>query len=650
MRKWTLGTVMGLLTTAIGLMTLVNHSNAGGPLLVDSRGNPVIWAKGPVAGGPLNSVTVDQDGQVIYHVDSGNLGSIGHDQAVKLVDRIFRQYSTIETSTIRFANGGSIRDPGTGQPADVTAGNVGQLVSSTQPTYQNPIIFDSDGSITGGGGVLGFYSFNKLDTSGVQEAFVVLNGATIGAAGGVIPYLGVFTHEFGHFAGPLDHQQVNGRIAARDPSAALPGGFGAALLFDIFAPFTETLYPFVFRAPPGSLLAGRGFGSSGVFIATLDLDTRTALSNLYPASGYLSSDPSSRTGSIGGRILVRAQNFEAPVSGVNVVARRIGRGAFPPSPLGTQAFPGGQIPLDPDGVPLPPPDRDATDCLATAASVVSGLIGEDGSFQINGLPPGDYSVYAEGIHPSAVRGSSIGQFDPPIPISTPEYFNGANESNDPKSDDPKAIVPVAVRAAATAGNIDIMINGFGGAMPLLIEMEPNDAVRQAQLIPLQAQITGMASDKDPASVMLNLGPGLGSLPVHDLYRMRLTAGADVVISLRASVPNADIDLWLFSSSLKDGVNPANDPPLLLMSRSPSGHEFILTSLPAGDYYVGVSSFSAAVEYRLTVLNSKQFSATTASRWPADAREHPGDPRGWVVPVFDLILWLAAARLHSWSNV
>ena len=102
--------------------------------------------------------------------------------------------------------------------------------------------------------------------------------------------------------------------------------------FDLFAPFTETLYPFLFKAPEFSQLASQ-FGDSGFFVATLDMDTKNALSNLYPTPGYLAT-----RGSIEGRVLLQLDTSSIPISGINVIARRIDQGSFPPA-AGVSAFP-----------------------------------------------------------------------------------------------------------------------------------------------------------------------------------------------------------------------------------------------------------------------------------------------------------------------
>jgi hypothetical protein len=170
---------------------------AGGPLLVFD-GHAIRWSRVEVRGGTLNSQTVDQSGRVLYRVDSGPLGPLNNARASAFVDRIFKLYTDIPTADIEFLNGGRILDPTTGNPVDVDGTNVGKFLSETTPTFQNPIIFDSDGSITGKGGVLGFFGFLQVDDpsspSELREAFVVLNGAPLTKGSlSTTSFLGVFT-------------------------------------------------------------------------------------------------------------------------------------------------------------------------------------------------------------------------------------------------------------------------------------------------------------------------------------------------------------------------------------------------------------------------------------------------------------------------
>src|SRR5215212_2266770 len=122
-------------------------ARAGGPLLL-LDGQPTRWSRSAVIS-PVNPnlKTVDEQGRVLYRVDSGPLGTLSNEKATGFVDRIFKLYTDIPTATIEFVNGGRIVDPTTGVPVDVNGSNAGRYLNDRNPTYQNPIIFDSDGSI-----------------------------------------------------------------------------------------------------------------------------------------------------------------------------------------------------------------------------------------------------------------------------------------------------------------------------------------------------------------------------------------------------------------------------------------------------------------------------------------------------------------------
>ena len=591
----------------IATLSIASVARAGGPLLV-SNGQPTKWPRTLVQGGPLNLKTVDETGRVLYRVDSGPLGPLSNDRAVALVDRIFRLYTEIPTASIEFVNAGPIRDPATGDPVDVNGSNFGRIRSSR--SFQNAIVFDNDESITGGGGVLGFFGFVQLDqaTNTLREGIVALNGRAINTFGEV-PFLGVFTHEFGHFAGPLDHAQINGFIASNSAGSTLPPGFTGPQAYDLYAPFTETLYPFVFNAPAGSVFRSSGsFLSSGFWIASLDLDTQNALSNLYPAPGYHATDPGSPNGAIEGRVVIRTNAGDLPVSGVNVVARRISRGQYPPA-AGAQAFPGfpgAQVQLDSDGVPLAPPDQAATDPLATASSAVTGLEFGEGKYRIDGLPPGDYLVEIQPINPRAVGGSSIGPLDTQLPIPVPEYYNGSRESAE-ATDLPGDFEPVAVTAGNLTSGVDIILNGISSSAAVHInEEEPNDKNKKAQRIDLPADISGNAAFDD-SSVLKMIFPDQAPDKVEDLYRFTIDTVKTIFIVLQPvnGGPSTDLDLYLFDSTLAKKKVTFGSSTVQAFSAGPTANELIGTTLGPGTYYIGVSAFDGTrTDYRLTVVTSQ----------------------------------------------
>lgn len=576
---------------------------AGGPLYLGPNGQPVLWPRTVVQGGPLNSQTVDDQGRVLYHVDIGPLGSLSNDKAVALIDRIFNLYSAIPTSTLKFANAGPIKDPSTGEPVDVTSANFARFRNRTSPTYQNPIVFDSDGSITGSGGVLGFFGPLQFDPTNnvIREGYVVLNGAALDRIG-TVPFLGVFTHEIGHLVGPLDHTQINGAIASGSTSSVQPAGYTRGQTFDLFTPFVETLYPFIFSTASNSSLnsqlAGSGFGSSGFFVASLDFDTQAALSSLYPTPEFAGT-----LGAIEGRVIIKTPGGDVPLTGVNVVARRISKGTYPPD-LSSTAFPDfptSAIQLDGDGVPIVPPAQDSTDSLATAASAVTGMQYGAGNYKIAGLPEGQYLVEIQQINPSAVGGSGIGPLNEQIPLPILEqYYNGAGNA----STTPSIFVPVTVSPGTTTSNIDIVLNGLDTAgITTVAEVEPNEKSRKGQGVQGAVEINGSARGSDTSQFKLTLSDGSID-PIEDFYRFTVPVDKIYYIILEpTNGTNGDLDMYLFNVDLvakKRGIT--GEASIVGSSTGPTANEVIALKIPAGTYTIGVSAFQqSSVSYKLRIL-------------------------------------------------
>jgi hypothetical protein len=584
----------------IAVAAIAPSVKAGGPLLL-FNGQPTLWARGEVRGGPLNSATVDAAGRVLYHVDSGSLGILSEAQATAIVDHIFDLYTDIPTASIEFVNAGRIIDPTSGQAVDINGSNVGRFLNRNNPTFQNPIIFDSDGSITGDPLVLGFFTFLNFDdpSNTLREGVVVINGRALSPPANLTPasLLGVFTHEFGHFAGPLDHAQINGHFAdrfARSSLQPLPPGFTQAQAYDLFGPFTETVYPFIFDAPAGSQL-GAQFPDSGFFIATLDLDTTNALSALYPTPGFAAN-----TGSIEGRVVVKTPSGDIPVPGINVVARRIDQGVYPPPP-GTQAFTTPPV-LDAFGIPEPPQPQAATDPLATVSSAVTSVNFGEGRYRIDGLPPGNYLVEIQQINPDAVGGSSIGPLDEQFILPVQENFSGPRESG-LIGDTPTDFEMVAVAAGQVTPNVDIILNGFS-ADPLVAvnESEPNHKKNKADRISLLADVTAGAAMTDSSVLKMDLGGGFTD-GIEDLYRFTVTNSTRVYIFLDPTSGTGDLDLYLFLSGVNKKRSNLRDPNLIGASLGLTAKEQISMqfALAPGDYIIGVSAFEGNANYRLRVI-------------------------------------------------
>jgi hypothetical protein len=424
---------------------------------------------------------------------------------------------------------------------------------------------------------------------------VVLNGSVLSGAArlSTTSFLGVFTHEFGHFAGPLDHEQINGNIAASDAGSIVPPGFSNVQAFDLYAPFTETLFPFLFDAPKLSEL-GSQFADSGFFVATLDMDTQNALSNLYPTPGYLGLQ-----GSIEGRVLLKVGDSEIPISGINVVARRIDQGAFPP-PLGTAAFLTPPM-IDANGVPEGPTVQPATDSLATVSSAVTGLDFGQGTYRIQGLPPGQYLAEIQQINPFAVKGSGVGPLTTQFPLPVQEeFFNGAGNSSNSVS----VFVPVTVSAGQVTNNIDFVINGFSSAVPVLVsEQEPNEKTKKAQKLTIPVEVSAAASSSDGALLRMSLPDGTSD-PIEDLYKFTVDQSRTVLIVLEPTSGSGDLDLYLFTSDVSKKKSSLDDRNLLSFSAGPTANELIGVQLDPGTYIIGVSAFSGSLNYKLRIITTQ----------------------------------------------
>jgi len=200
--------------------------------------------------------------------------------------------------------------------------------------------------------VLGIASPEWADeaTGTITEGWVIINAQPRWFNDNLQMYAAVFTHEFGH-AINLAHSQTNGAIAfynnAKGPGSCATLPYSTAVtISDI-----ETMYPFINQRP----------GGSGLAQSTVDRsDDKTAISNLYPEAGYPGTH-----GSISGKVL--QTNGRDGITGVNIIARNLDN-----------------------------PYADAVSAMS--GDYVRVQAGDDGTFTLNGLTPGDrYALYTDRI-------------------------------------------------------------------------------------------------------------------------------------------------------------------------------------------------------------------------------------------------------------
>lgn len=371
-----------------------------------------------VAGGPLliNSVTGQpflwpNGGQNIpYNPDQGGLGPLTNAQAVAQTDAAFAQWGSVSTSTASYVNAGPM-------PFDVDITNFIPLLFFPVLDGLSPIVYDEDGSIFNflfgfGSGVLGFATpqFANFVTGDILEGIAFLNGGAINAGFPVNEFLSVQVSEFGHYSN-LAHTVINAQIVIfGDASGPTP--------FDTFPVPSlvnkiESMSPFIF------INGGQ---------ATPNADDNASLSTLYPAASF-----SANFGSITGTIF--APNGTTKLTGVNVIARNVAN------------------PFD-DAVSAI--SSDFTDDFSQGNPLT-------GVYTLNGLTPGaQYAVYVDEI-------LAGGFSTPPLsPLPGPEeFYNGADESNDPTTDDPSVFAAVTATAGSPATGIDIIFNApTPGVIPL----------------------------------------------------------------------------------------------------------------------------------------------------------------------------------------
>lgn len=375
---------------------------AGGPLAVRTNGQPFVWSTAEA---------------IQYRTDDGPLSpTVSQSQAQARVRNMFDVWQDVASASIRYTRAGFISDtPGFSDGDVSTAAEFNAVEGDCANGDQNPVIYDANGDIfdavIGDDSVIGFAGPCAIDvsqgriTSGqavmnglYQDGIDNANNSELTAA----EFNGAFVHEFGHFSG-LAHTQVNVEClfgCGTDSLAGLP-----------------TMFPFLVADQQG----------------TLSIDDIGWISKLYPAGG--GSGFAATHGTVTGTVYF--SDGESHAKYVNVIARRVDSPGTGPDESLTRAascvsgnkfrdFLGNPI-TEPDPQPLGPFGSD------NPAHI--------GFYEIP-LPPGNYMIEVESIHPELADKGVGGDNFIPMPGSAPAPLG-----------------PVTVTAGATSAGHDIVLIG-----------------------------------------------------------------------------------------------------------------------------------------------------------------------------------------------
>jgi hypothetical protein len=389
-------------TTLLAGITASGFASAGGPLVIQTTGEPYAWGTATIQ----------------YRTDGGPLSaSVNNGAGIARVAAMFDVWQDVPSASISYDRAGPIADVGAFNDGNVsTEAEYNAVNGACIAGNQSPIVFDEAAAIFKALGmdetsVIGFAGPCALDPAQgrILSGLAVINGLFQDGQGSPVPDLSAaefnatFVHEFGHFSG-LDHSQVNwecGFVACgADDLAGLP-----------------TMFPFLVTGEQG----------------TLSIDDVGWISKLYPAGGGVGFNATH--GTITGTIYF--SDGESPAQLVNVIARRVDvpGGANESRSSAASNVSGNKFRFyHSNPITQPPPDF-----FGPYRSEDPSHIG----FYEIPLPPGAYMINVETIRPQFTAGSSVGA---EIVIAMP----GAS---------PGPIGPVTVAAGVISGGNDVTLVG-----------------------------------------------------------------------------------------------------------------------------------------------------------------------------------------------
>ncbi|MFQ5778450.1 MAG: hypothetical protein ACE5IP_10640 [Terriglobia bacterium] len=413
-------------------------ARAGGPFIVGGTlgpdGQPFTWSTAT---------------EIQYRTDGGTLGTLSNPVANSRVQAMFQVWEDVPTASIGYMRAGALSGAGLvgGDIDTMEEFNLFECGSANES--QNPIIYDTDGSLFLDlgfpSGVIGFAGPCQVNPLGrIVSGRAALNGKFIDgdSTNGELSssaFDGAFIHEFGHFSG-LDHSQVNLNCLSGGCASGSDDAFGL-----------PTMFPFLF----GSLEDVSGQAA----VSTLAMDDIAWISKLYPET--LNNPPtqvpfSTSFGTISGTIFF--SDGVTHVQGANVIARQVDNMGTPEDESRRNA-----VSVVSGYLFTGNPGQSVTGTNTAGSSFGSRDPTLIGTYDIPVLPvPENYTVEVESINPAFVDGSSTGPLLEQVPLPGPaEFHSGPSESNSDDPMDPALSIAVPVIAGMDTAGIDIILNGTG---------------------------------------------------------------------------------------------------------------------------------------------------------------------------------------------
>jgi hypothetical protein len=437
--------------TALALVLLLStFCHAGGPLVV---GGPALGTR-PAFGTDGVAFTWNPAAMPIqYRVDPGPMATtasgavvISNATGLQRVRSMFNVWQSVPTATVSFNNAGPILPTGAYTGGDVsTIAQFDAITASCNAGTQNPVIFDSNGSLLAALGlspnIIGFNSGCSVDpsTGFIKSSFILLNGEFqdgVTQTSGARPNFELtanefdeaITHEMGHFLG-LDHSQINldlfTNVNAFTNPCDIDGLAGMPLMF-----------PFSFCQ------ARKDAG-----LPVLSPDDVSWISSMYPNAAEAAA-----YGTITGAVFF--PDGESQFQGANVIARQVDD----PSTLEDESR---RIAVSVVSGYLITgnPGQSITAVLGGSEDNTNGdpngsrKPGLIGFYQVK-VPPGTYTIEVETIDPSFTAGSGLGPLRVSVGVGS-KFWN----KDETAFDFPLERDSVTVGAGETISNIDIILNG-----------------------------------------------------------------------------------------------------------------------------------------------------------------------------------------------